>query len=120
MPALPALARQLAVIDADLAAGRLDRARSYLDALRDVPGVSVQHLRNCLTGLDHAAAGRMEEADAAFDASLACFAAMAPSAPAAPAAGAATGPGLGAGAVIVTVAVSACGPAQCHAQAHAF
>lgn len=68
MPALSALARQLAVIDADLAAGRLDRARSYLDALRDVPGVSVQHLRNCLTGLDHAAAGRMEEADAAFDA----------------------------------------------------
>ena len=67
MPALPALARQLAVIDADLAAGRLDRARSYLDALRDVPGVSVLHLRNCLTGLDHAAGGRMDEADAAFD-----------------------------------------------------
>ncbi len=67
MPALPALARQLAVIDADLAAGRLDRARSYLQALREVPGPALGLLRRTLAGLDFAAAGRVAEADAAFD-----------------------------------------------------
>lgn len=67
VPALASLARQLAVIDADLAAGRLDRARSYLETLREIPGLSVRHLSNCLAGVDHASAGRMSEADAAFE-----------------------------------------------------